>query len=126
MRSDSNFQRDRVQETCRTLRVLNAVRDPDIGIPLSIQQYMVFCNLYDFLDRESACQHLQLLINLFGLQLLTPMVLITRLINAHSHLLALRISEYLGMNKVSQRLFYFNLQPALSISIVNFLFIGVV
>lgn len=67
----SNFQRDRVQETCRTLRVLNAVRDPDIGIPLSIQQY----------------------------KLLTPVVLISRLINAHSHLLALRISEYLGMNK---------------------------
>uniref|UniRef100_A0A1J3F7P2 Protein VACUOLELESS1 n=1 Tax=Noccaea caerulescens TaxID=107243 RepID=A0A1J3F7P2_NOCCA len=67
----SNFQRDRVQETCRTLRVLNAVRDPDIGIPLSIQQY----------------------------KLLTAMVLISRLINAHSHLLALRISEYLGMNK---------------------------
>ncbi|KAG5404419.1 hypothetical protein IGI04_010538 [Brassica rapa subsp. trilocularis] len=67
----SNFQRDRVQETCRTLRVLNAVRDPDIGIPLSIQQY----------------------------KLLTPVVLISRLINAHSHFLALRISEYLGMNK---------------------------
>nr|BAJ33734.1 unnamed protein product [Eutrema halophilum] len=66
-----NFQRDRVQETCRTLRVLNAVRDPNIGIPLSIQQY----------------------------KLLTAMVLISRLINAHSHLLALRISEYLGMNK---------------------------
>lgn len=41
MSCDSNFQRDRVQETCRTLRVLNAVRDPDIGIPLSIQQYKV-------------------------------------------------------------------------------------
>ncbi|EOA29029.1 hypothetical protein CARUB_v10025283mg [Capsella rubella] len=67
----SNFQRERVQETCRTLRVLNAVRDPDIGIPLSIQQY----------------------------KLLTPVVLISRLINAHHHLLALRISEYLDMNK---------------------------
>lgn len=42
MNCDSNFQRERVQETCRTLRVLNAVRDPDIGIPLSIQQYKVF------------------------------------------------------------------------------------
>ncbi|KAG2326496.1 hypothetical protein Bca52824_009224 [Brassica carinata] len=47
------------------------VRDPDIGIPLSIQQY----------------------------KLLTPVVLFSRLINAHSQLLALRISEYLGMNK---------------------------
>ncbi|KAK4607376.1 hypothetical protein RGQ29_001281 [Quercus rubra] len=67
----SNFQRDRIQEMCKTLRVLNAVRNPAIGIPLSIQQY----------------------------KLLTPAVLIGRLINAHQHLLALRISEYLGMNQ---------------------------
>ncbi|KAM3692582.1 hypothetical protein ACB098_08G098200 [Castanea mollissima] len=67
----SNFQRDRIQEMCKTLRVLNAVRNPEIGIPLSIQQY----------------------------KLLTPSVLIGRLINAHQHLLALRISEYLGMNQ---------------------------
>ncbi|XP_031257180.1 protein VACUOLELESS1 [Pistacia vera] len=53
------------------LRVLNAVRDPEIGIPLSIQQY----------------------------KLLTAPVLIGRLINAHRHLLALRISEYLRMNQ---------------------------
>ncbi|OMO95888.1 hypothetical protein CCACVL1_05201 [Corchorus capsularis] len=67
----SNFQRDRFQEMCKTLRVLNAVRDPEIGIPLSIKQY----------------------------KLLTPSVLIARLINAHRHLLALRISEYVGMNQ---------------------------
>ncbi|MBA0605518.1 hypothetical protein Godav_018085 [Gossypium davidsonii] len=67
----STFQRDRIQEMCKTLRVLNAVRDPEIGIPLSINQY----------------------------KLLTPSVLIARLINAHRHLLALRISEYVGMNQ---------------------------
>ncbi|KAK9286019.1 hypothetical protein L1049_025222 [Liquidambar formosana] len=67
----SHFQRDRFQEMCKTLRVLNAVRNPEIGIPLSIQQY----------------------------KLLTASVLIGRLINAHQHLLALRISEYLGMNQ---------------------------
>ncbi|KAF3445002.1 hypothetical protein FNV43_RR14695 [Rhamnella rubrinervis] len=67
----SNFQRDRIQEMCKILRVLNAVRSHEIGIPLSIQQY----------------------------KLLTPSVLIGRLINAHQHLLALRISEYLGMNQ---------------------------
>ncbi|XP_021903569.1 protein VACUOLELESS1 isoform X2 [Carica papaya] len=67
----SNFQRDLIQEMCKTLRVLNAVRDPEIGIPLSIQQY----------------------------KLLTASVLISRLINAHQHLLALRISEFLGMNQ---------------------------
>ncbi|KAH0652067.1 hypothetical protein KY285_032119 [Solanum tuberosum] len=67
----SHFQRDRIQEMSKTLRVLNAVRHPDIGIPLSIQQY----------------------------KLLTSAVLIARLINAHRHLLALQISEYLSMNQ---------------------------
>ncbi|KAG5520419.1 hypothetical protein RHGRI_033113 [Rhododendron griersonianum] len=67
----SHFQRDRFQEMSKTLRVLNAVRNHDIGIPLSIQQY----------------------------KLLTPSVLVGRLINAHQHVLALRISEYLGMNQ---------------------------
>ncbi|CAL5391156.1 unnamed protein product [Camellia sinensis] len=66
-----HFQRDRFQEMCKTLRVLNAVRNYDIGIPLSIQQY----------------------------KLLTPSVLVGRLINAHQHVVALRISEYLGMNQ---------------------------
>lgn len=51
---DSNFQRDRVQETCRTLRVLNAVRDPDIGIPLSIQQYKVFVVYIIFSTKKMA------------------------------------------------------------------------
>ncbi|KAJ6998320.1 hypothetical protein NC653_014495 [Populus alba x Populus x berolinensis] len=67
----SNFQRDHIQEMCKTLRVLNAVRDPEIGIPLSIEQY----------------------------KLLSAPILIGRLINAHQHLLALRISEYVGMNQ---------------------------
>ncbi|GFQ05879.1 protein vacuoleless1 [Phtheirospermum japonicum] len=67
----SHFQRDSIQEMCKTLRVLNAVRHVEIGIPLSIQQY----------------------------KLLTPSVLINRLINAHKHLLALRVSEYLAMSQ---------------------------
>ncbi|CAL1353294.1 unnamed protein product [Linum trigynum] len=67
----SNFERERIQEMSKTLRVLNAVRNPEIGIPLSIQQYKT----------------------------LTAPVLIARLINAHQHLLSLRISEYLGMNQ---------------------------
>uniref|UniRef100_A0A5B7BBB9 Protein VACUOLELESS1 n=1 Tax=Davidia involucrata TaxID=16924 RepID=A0A5B7BBB9_DAVIN len=67
----SHFQRDRFQETCKTLRVLNVVRNHEIGIPLSIQQY----------------------------KMLTPSVLIGRLINVYQHLLALQISEYLGMNQ---------------------------
>lgn len=67
----SHFQRDRLQEMCKTLRVLNAIRNHDIGIPLSIQQY----------------------------KLLTPSVLVGRLINAHKHLVALQISEYLSLNQ---------------------------
>ncbi|XP_059629226.1 protein VACUOLELESS1 [Cornus florida] len=67
----SHSQRDCFQEMCRTLRVLNAVRSHEIGIPLSLEQY----------------------------KMLTSSVLIGRLINAHQHLLALRISEYLGMNQ---------------------------
>ncbi|XP_052210322.1 protein VACUOLELESS1 [Diospyros lotus] len=67
----SHFQRDRFQEMCRTLRILNAVRHYDVGMPLSIQEY----------------------------KLLTPPVLIGRLINANKHLLALRLSEYLGIKQ---------------------------
>uniref|UniRef100_A0A0D3ES82 Protein VACUOLELESS1 n=1 Tax=Oryza barthii TaxID=65489 RepID=A0A0D3ES82_9ORYZ len=66
----SQFPHERFQEMCKTLRVLNAVRDPQIGMPLTIQQY----------------------------KLLTAPVLIGRLINANQHLLALRISEYLNLN----------------------------
>ncbi|CAA2967691.1 Protein VACUOLELESS1 [Olea europaea subsp. europaea] len=71
VRFGSQFQRDCIQEMCKTLRVLNAVCHHDIGVPLSIQQY----------------------------KLLAPAVLINRLINAHNYLLSLRISEYLGMNQ---------------------------
>ncbi|TVU02482.1 hypothetical protein EJB05_52035, partial [Eragrostis curvula] len=66
----SRFPHERFQEMCKTLRVLNAVRDPEIGMPLTIKQY----------------------------KLLTAPVLIGRLINANKHLLALRISEYLNLN----------------------------
>ncbi|CAH1440178.1 unnamed protein product [Lactuca virosa] len=72
----SQFQRASIQEMSKTLRVLNAVRSPKKGIPLSIHQY----------------------------KLLTPSVLIDRLVNAHQHLLALRISYYLGMNQACSRL----------------------
>ncbi|KAK9150902.1 hypothetical protein Syun_009211 [Stephania yunnanensis] len=67
----SHIERDRFQDMCKTLRVLNVVRNYEIGIPLSIQQYKV----------------------------LTAPVLIGRLINSYQHLVALRISEYVGMNQ---------------------------
>ncbi|KAJ0961270.1 hypothetical protein J5N97_000770 [Dioscorea zingiberensis] len=66
----SQFPRERFQEMCKILRVLNAVRNYEIGIPLSIQQYKV----------------------------LTAPVLIGCLINANHHLVALRISEYINLN----------------------------
>lgn len=54
---------------CETLRVLNAVRFYEIGLPLSYEQYLR----------------------------LTPEKLIRRLINRHEYLLALRISSYLRL-----------------------------
>eukprot|EP01104_Vermistella_antarctica_P013241 TRINITY_DN397_c0_g1_i3.p1 TRINITY_DN397_c0_g1~~TRINITY_DN397_c0_g1_i3.p1 ORF type:complete len:827 (-),score=204.45 TRINITY_DN397_c0_g1_i3:93-2573(-) len=56
-------------EMCRTLRVLNAVRNYKVGIPISYQQY----------------------------QTLTPERLIGRLIDLNHHLLAWRICQYLGI-----------------------------
>ncbi|KAG6541575.1 hypothetical protein Mapa_017028 [Marchantia paleacea] len=67
----SQFPRNKFKDMCRTLRVLNAVRRFEIGIPLTIQQ----------------------------LEVLTPPVLIARLISQHRHLLALRISEHLGLGQ---------------------------
>jgi hypothetical protein len=57
-------------ETARALRVLNAVRYPDIGIPLTYPQY-----------KQQG-----------------PQILVQRLTNRHHHLLALRICEYLRLN----------------------------
>jgi hypothetical protein len=60
---------DAFVDMCRTLRVLNQIRDPSIGIPLTYTQFMQ----------------------------LSPEVLIQRLIYAHHHFLALRICQYLRM-----------------------------
>lgn len=58
------------------------------------------CNLHEILSivlfRVLSQHHL-----CFLFQLLTPSVLVGRLINAHKHLVALQISEYLGLNQVS-------------------------
>ncbi|KAF9899141.1 hypothetical protein BX616_003227 [Lobosporangium transversale] len=60
---------DSFVEMCKVLRVLNAVRYYEIGIPLTYAQY----------------------------QRLTPEALIDRLISRHQYLLAIRICEYLKM-----------------------------
>ncbi|GJX66940.1 protein vacuoleless1 [Tanacetum coccineum] len=70
-RQMATFKCGAKQEMSKTLRVINSVRRPEIGIPLSIKQY----------------------------KFLTPSVLIGRLVNAHQHLLALKISDYHGMNQ---------------------------
>lgn len=63
------YNSDDFVDMCETLRVLNAVRYYEIGLPLSYEQY----------------------------QRLTPEGLIQRLINRHEYLLALKISGYLRL-----------------------------
>jgi hypothetical protein len=63
------YNSDDFVDMCETLRVLNAVRFFEIGLPLSYEQY----------------------------QRLSPSGLITRLLNRHEYLLALRISGYLRL-----------------------------
>ncbi|EKG16533.1 Vps16 [Macrophomina phaseolina MS6] len=63
------YNSDDFVEMCETLRVLNAVRFYEIGLPVSYDQYMR----------------------------LTPEKLIERLINRHEYQLALKISDYLRL-----------------------------
>ena len=63
------YSSDGFVNMCETLRVLNAVRDYRIGLPLSYDQYLR----------------------------LTPAKLIERLMNRHEYLLAIRVSEYLRL-----------------------------
>ncbi|KAA8652722.1 tethering complex subunit VPS16 [Aspergillus tanneri] len=61
------YNSDEFVEMTERLRVLNAVRDYQIGLPISYEQYIR----------------------------LTPEKLIERLVNRHEYLLAIRVSEYL-------------------------------
>jgi hypothetical protein len=63
------YNSDDFVDMCETLRVLNAVRFYEIGLPLSYEQFVR----------------------------LTPEKLVKRLVNRHEYLLALRISEYLRL-----------------------------
>lgn len=63
------YNSDEFVDMCETLRVLNAVRDYRIGLPLSLDQYLR----------------------------LTPERLVQRLVNRHEYLLAIRVSEYLHL-----------------------------
>lgn len=64
-------EKDRLREMCRTLRVLNAVRNYEIGIPLSMKQ----------------------------LEKLGGEALVSRLVNEDRHLLAKRICNYLNLSE---------------------------
>ena len=63
------YNSDQFVDMCEDLRVLNAVRDYRIGLPISYEQYIR----------------------------LTPQRLITRLINRREYLLALKLSEFLHL-----------------------------
>jgi len=63
------FSHDKFANTCKTLRVLNAVRKPKIGMPLTFTQFLT----------------------------LTPHGLISHLIARHHHYLALKMCEYLAL-----------------------------
>lgn len=65
------YQPDAFVDMAKTLRVLNAVRFYEVGIPLTFAQYTE----------------------------LTPQVLVNRLINQHHHLLAYRICEHMELPK---------------------------
>ncbi|KAL2918872.1 Vacuolar protein sorting-associated protein 16 [Polyrhizophydium stewartii] len=64
-----SFSAERFVDMCRSVRVLNAVRDPEIGIPITYKQFM----------------HI------------SPEGLVDRLIQRREHLLARRICEFLKM-----------------------------
>lgn len=63
------YNSDEFVDMCETLRVLNAVREYRVGLPLSFDQYLR----------------------------LTPERLVQRLVNRHEYLLAIRVSEYLHL-----------------------------
>jgi hypothetical protein len=65
-----SFKADKFVDMCRVLRVLNAVRSPAVGMPLSYAQFVK-------LEAET---------------------LVDRLVNRHAHLLALRICDYLRIH----------------------------
>jgi hypothetical protein len=64
------YKADKFVDMCRILRVLNAVRNPAVGMPLTHAQFIK-------LEAE---------------------VLVDRLVNRHQHLLAMRICEYMRIH----------------------------
>eukprot|EP01061_Rhynchopus_euleeides_P026431 TRINITY_DN43185_c0_g1_i1.p1 TRINITY_DN43185_c0_g1~~TRINITY_DN43185_c0_g1_i1.p1 ORF type:complete len:888 (+),score=324.00 TRINITY_DN43185_c0_g1_i1:67-2664(+) len=69
-----SYNAEHFLDQCKKLRVLNAVRAPDVGIPLTLPQY----------------------------NYLTPRILINRLINRQQYLLAHRIASYLDLKEMKE------------------------
>ena len=70
IKDQETFDCDQFVETCRFLRVLNNIRNVNIGMPLTYTQF----------------------------EILTPEIVVQRLINRKKHLLAIKISKYLNLN----------------------------
>ncbi len=79
------YNPEKFVEMCKTLRVLNAVRYYEIGIPITIHQYPS--------NNSNSNQTMTKL----RYKKIGPHVLIDRLVNRHQHLLAWRICEYLKL-----------------------------
>ena len=65
-----SYPRKRILQICQSLRILNVLRAPNVGLPLTLAQ----------------------------LDALGAPVLVSRLVNARRHLLALRIAEMLNLD----------------------------
>eukprot|EP01117_Protostelium_nocturnum_P018323 TRINITY_DN7643_c0_g1_i1.p1 TRINITY_DN7643_c0_g1~~TRINITY_DN7643_c0_g1_i1.p1 ORF type:complete len:843 (-),score=310.40 TRINITY_DN7643_c0_g1_i1:110-2638(-) len=66
---DSSFDSEKFTEMCKTIRILNALREFNVGLPITYGQY----------------------------ERLGVKTIINRLVDRHQHLLALKISEYQGL-----------------------------
>eukprot|EP01062_Namystynia_karyoxenos_P037929 TRINITY_DN27593_c0_g1_i1.p1 TRINITY_DN27593_c0_g1~~TRINITY_DN27593_c0_g1_i1.p1 ORF type:complete len:895 (+),score=295.65 TRINITY_DN27593_c0_g1_i1:83-2686(+) len=66
-----NHPKEKFSEQCKHVRILNAVREPDVGIPLTVEQFTV----------------------------LSPESLVDRLVLRKMYMLAFRISQYLSLSE---------------------------
>lgn len=85
-----NLKHQEFISTLKKLRVMNAVRSVEVGIPISLRQYVIRLSFLKLI----------ILISFFFLkryETLSVEVLIDRLVNRFHHLLAFRVCEYLEL-----------------------------
>lgn len=85
---------DKFVDMCKLLRVLNAVRHRDIGIPITYRQLRTTLFLFFVIPFVHS---LDLVFFSRRYEMLTIEVLVDRLINRSQHLLALRVCEYMDL-----------------------------